>query len=120
MVRSFKVKWLDEPKANNYPAAESYLRLFFEPAAAAGFVKKLRKAKVDRYVAKDLLRACGTPPGIANVEEETQEILAGKKQSPILLVRDPVHGRLVVADGFHRLCAVFELDQKALIPCKLV
>jgi hypothetical protein len=56
---------------------------------------------------------------MAHIEEDCQEILDGVKQSPLLLVRNMSTGKVVVADGFHRLCAVFKLDSKAVIPCKL-
>jgi len=38
----------------------------------------------------------------------------------ILLVRDKARGRVVIADGYHRLCAVYTFDEDALIPCKIV
>jgi hypothetical protein len=38
----------------------------------------------------------------------------------LLLVRDEANGKLVIADGFHRLRAVYALDEDARIPCKIV
>jgi hypothetical protein len=40
--------------------------------------------------------------------------------SPLLLVRDEKNGRVVIADGYHRLCAVYEIDEDAWVPCKIV
>jgi hypothetical protein len=46
--------------------------------------------------------------------------------SPVLLVRGhtnpPLHVNddLVIADGYHRVCASHHLDENADIPCKLV
>ena len=40
--------------------------------------------------------------------------------SPLLLVRDADAGRLIIADGYHRLCAVYSIHEDALIPCKIV
>jgi hypothetical protein len=40
--------------------------------------------------------------------------------SPLLLVRDQANGKLTIADGYHRLCAVYGFDEDALIPCKIV
>jgi len=31
-----------------------------------------------------------------------------------------VQGRVIVADGYHRLCAVYSYDEDAVIPCKIV
>jgi len=44
----------------------------------------------------------------------------GEKLSPLLLVRASAEGKVVVADGYHRLCAVYGFDEDALIPCKIV
>ena len=30
------------------------------------------------------------------------------------------HGKVVIADGYHRLCAVYSYDEDAVIPCKIV
>jgi hypothetical protein len=34
--------------------------------------------------------------------------------------RDQRNGKLVIADGYHRLCAVYTFDEDAIIPCKIV
>ena len=43
-----------------------------------------------------------------------------EKISPLLLVRDKTGGRVIIADGYHRLCAVYTFDEDAMIPCKIV
>jgi hypothetical protein len=54
--------WADEPEAQDFPAAESYLSLLVGPAAAAKLVKALRKERtLQHYAAKDILRAAGLP-----------------------------------------------------------
>ena len=40
--------------------------------------------------------------------------------APLLLVRMKDHSKLIIADGYHRLCAVYSFDEDALIPCKIV
>jgi len=35
-------------------------------------------------------------------------------------VRDETTHRVIVADGYHRLCSVYGLDEEAPIPCKIV
>lgn len=49
-----------------------------------------------------------------------EKIAAGKKLSPLLLVRDPSHGKLIIADGYHRMCAVYLFDEDPPVPCKIV
>ena len=29
-------------------------------------------------------------------------------------------GIVIIADGYHRLCAVYAFDEEAVIPCKIV
>jgi len=118
-----KIKWLDAPEEHDYPAALSYLSLLYDEATASGFVKKLKIAPVSQFKAKDIFRASGLSLlGVSNshVEKDQDKIKAGKELSPLLLVRDTMCGKLIIADGYHRLCAVYNFDEDALIPCKIV
>jgi len=123
MSKDVEVQWLSEPEEHNYPAAESYLSLIYDKQAAANYARQLRQASVAEYKAKDIFRASGLSLlGISNshVEKDRKKILAGRKLSPILLVRDKDHGRVVIADGYHRMCSVYAFDEDALVPCKIV
>jgi hypothetical protein len=115
-------KWLDAPEPHNYPAALSYLRLIYDDRTAAGMVRRLRGARMSAFKAKDIFRASGLSLlGVSNlhVEKDRAKIKNGKLISPLLLVRNPALGKVVVADGYHRLCAVYSFDEDALIPCKI-
>jgi hypothetical protein len=115
------ISWLAEPEEHNYPAALSYLQLLFSPAEAQSLVEGLKKAAVSQFKAKDIFRASGLSLlGISNshVEKDRRKIASGKALSPILLVRD--NRKLVIADGYHRMCAVYSIDEDALVPCKIV
>lgn len=117
------VQWLAEPEAHDYPAAESYLTLTFDPATAKAHIGALRGAPMSEYAAKDILRASGLPLlplTNSHVKKDEKKILGGAKLSPLLLVRHQTSGRLIIADGYHRLCAVYAFDEDAMIPCKLV
>jgi hypothetical protein len=116
-------QWLDQPEDHDYTAAESYLSLTFPAVLTARFVKQLRRSRVTEFKAKDIFRASGLSLlGISNehVEKDRRKIASGKKLSPLLLVRDRQHGRVIIADGYHRLCAVYGYDEDANIPCKIV
>jgi hypothetical protein len=54
------------------------------------------------------------------VKEAHEKILAGKRISPLLLVRHTPTGRVILADGYHRLCSVYSMDEDAELPCKVV
>ncbi len=117
------IRWLDEPEAHDYEAALSYLSLILDGAAAKRCVEQLQKAGVTPFKAKDIFRASGLSLlGISNthVEKDRRKIAAGKKLSPLLLVRDAARGTVVIADGYHRLCAVYGYDEDVLVPCKIV
>jgi hypothetical protein len=115
--------WMKEPAEKNYPAAQSYLTLLFDEKIAEELVQKLRKAPVVQFMSKDIFRASQLPLlGIANyrVKDNKRDIKQGKELSPILLVRDRVRSKVIVADGYHRLCAVYHFHEEADIPCKIV
>jgi disulfide oxidoreductase YuzD len=119
-----EIEWFNDSEQHNYPAALSYLSLLFKRKTCSHLVKKLHKKKtVSEFQAKDIFRASGLSLlGISNkhIERDKQKIRAGEKLSPLLLVRDPVHGKVIIADGYHRLCAVYSYDEDAMIPCKIV
>lgn len=122
MSKPTELSWLPEPEEHDYPAAKSYLNLTFDDAATDHFVKALKAAKMSSFKAKDIFRASGLSLlGISNrhVERDRSKIESGKKLSPLLLVRDSTIGRVIIADGYHRLCAVYALDEDAVIPCKI-
>jgi hypothetical protein len=113
------IRWLDKPADHNYPAAASYLSLAFPATTVKSLVDKLKPAPITRFKAKDIFLSL---LGVSNshVEIDRRKIRERVKLSPILLVRIPQSGRVIVADGYHRLCAVYELDEDAEIPCQIV
>jgi hypothetical protein len=123
MSKDAEIRWLDEPEEHDYPAAQAFLSLIYEDRDASGLVGKLRKAPVVQFKAKDVFRASGLSLlGVSNshVEKDRKKILAGKKLSPLLLVRDAKNGKVVIADGYHRMCSVYSFDEDAVISCKIV
>ena len=117
--------WKVEPEDHDYPAAEDYLTLLFEKKAAKKLVKKLKHGEIEWRKAKDLLRASGlsgldkTNPHVA---ADLQKIADHKALSPVLLIRgDGARGRpLIIADGYHRICASWHTNENAPIPCRLI
>ena len=123
MGKQIEITWLPEPEEKNYPAAESYLGLLYDDNTVKGMVNKLKKAPESRFKAKDIFRASRLSLlGISNahVEKDRKKIEDGKQMSPILLVRDERNGTVIIADGYHRMCAVYSFNEDELIPCKIV
>ncbi|HEX5293286.1 MAG TPA: hypothetical protein VFX25_30810 [Streptosporangiaceae bacterium] len=113
--------WQSEPEAHDYPAAESYLTLLIGRSSAARLVGALQaKLTLEHFAAKDILRAAGLPLLAADdteVAADLEKVRHGKKLSPVLLAEgDP----LWIADGYHRVCASYHLDEKAQVPCRIV
>ena len=117
--------WQEEPEEHDFPAAADYLSLVADAGVVAKAVEALRSAETTHRKAKDLLRASRLgllPADNVHVQKDLAKVAAGKRLSPVLLVR----GRgdksvpLTVADGYHRICASHHLDEDADVPCRLV
>ncbi len=119
------VKWLPKPEKHDYQAAEDYLSLLMPPKRAAEWRGKLAAAQdsVTHRKAKDILRASQ----LALLDENNKHVAAdllkvssGQSLSPILLLRGDDKHPLIVADGYHRVCASYWIDENTDIPCILV
>jgi hypothetical protein len=123
MGKKTKIKWLSEPQKNDYSSAESYLTLTLEQQAAKNVVKELERAEMSEFPAKDIFRSSGLSLlGVSNshVEKDRAKIILNERLSPLLLFKGQHGGKLDIADGYHRLCAVYTFDEDAMIPCKIV
>jgi hypothetical protein len=113
--------WKDQPEDEDFPAAQSFLSLLIGTDSATKLAKALRKHKLlMHYAAKDILRASGLPLLAADDSEVTSDLVKikhGEKLSPALLVEGVP---LWVADGYHRVCASYHLDEKEPVPCRIV
>jgi len=123
MANATEIKWLAEPEDHDYPAAGSYLCLLYDESVATKYVDQLRNAPMSKFKAKDIFRASGLSlMGVSDshVEHDREKVAAGQSLSPLLLVRAANIQRVIIADGYHRMCAVYSFDEDALIPCKIV
>jgi hypothetical protein len=95
------------------PAAQSYLSLLVGATAAAKLVKAFRKHEgLTHFAAKDILRASGLPllgPEDSEVASDLEKVKFGKQLSPVLLIQG---SPLWVADGYHRVCASYYLNER--------
>ncbi len=103
-MHKIEIQWLNDVEEKNYPAALSYLGLIYPPDQAASFVNSLKIAAISEFKAKDIFRASALSLlGVSNlhIEKDREKICAGKALSPLLLVRDTINGKVVIADGYH-------------------
>ncbi|HUY06324.1 MAG TPA: hypothetical protein VMU99_03575 [Acidimicrobiales bacterium] len=116
--------WQSVPEEHDFPAAMNYLSLIVGDDVAKDVVVELRVKPTVTYKAKDLLRASRL--ALLNrdnkyVAGDLKKVEKGEKLSPVLLVRGEAMTDLplVVADGFHRICASYWIDENVEIPCRL-
>lgn len=118
------VRWQQDPEDHDYPAAISYLSLLMPPADAKRVVAGMRDLPIEHFKAKDMLRASGLellPLDNKHVAKDLAKVKSGKALSPVLLVRGSLRAgiALVIADGYHRVCASCHVDEDVDIPCRV-
>ena len=119
------VKWLDDPEDHDYAAAADYLSLISEAGAISSTIDALRATDTTLRKAKDVLRAARLellPATNLRVKTDLAKIDAGKKLSPVLLVRGKVLDDVAmqIADGYHRVSAAYRVDEDSLVPGRLL
>ena len=119
-----KPSWKKKPEAEDYQGALQFLQLIYPERTARRLLRAYPKAKTVEHAAKDLLRASKLPLLLRedpHVDEDLTRIRKGKELAPVLLVRGDMTKNvpLVVADGYHRICAICYYDENAPIPCRV-
>jgi len=115
---------MSQPEDHDYDAARQYLSLLAKPEIAQAVADRLRTGTLMSFKAKDLLRSSRLPlldEENAHVKKDLKKVAEGKQLSPVLLVRGKIgEYPLTVADGYHRICASYHLDENTDIPCVMV
>ena len=116
--------WQSEPEEHDFPAAMNYLSLIAGDDVAKDIVSELRIKPTVVYKAKDLLRASRLSllnRDNKHVASDLKKVEKGECLSPVLLVRGEAITDLplVVADGYHRICTSYWIDENAEIPCRI-
>jgi hypothetical protein len=119
-----KPLWKKKPEEEDYESARRFLSLLYSKGDTRKHLRALLQAPSVEYVAKDLLRASGLPLLLReepHVNEDLRKIHKRKPLAPVLLVQgDMSQGiALLVADGYHRICAVCYYDEDTPIRCRL-
>ncbi len=120
-----RIKWGPLPTQTDFKAALAYLTLLLPESAARRVVNRRRAVRCVHYAAKDLLRACGLdllPADEYHVAKNIKRIRKGKTLSPAIVVQgDLLRQRpFIIADGFHRICAVCHSDEDAPVSVVLL
>ncbi len=118
-----EINWLPDVEIHDYPTAVSYLSIIYNPDKVDQLVIALKASAIVQFKAKDIFRASKLSLlGVSNshVQKDTKKIKKNMALSPLLLVRDELNGLVIIADGYHRLCAIYKFDEDAMIFCKIV
>ena len=120
-----KLAWKKKPEAEDYRGALQFLQLIYPERTARRLLRAFSSAKTVQHAAKDLLRASNLPllsREEAHVEQDLSRIRKGKALPPVLLIRGDMSKNvpLVVADGYHRICAICYFDEDAPVACRMV
>ena len=115
-----ELKWSEKEEDPDFDAAFKYLSLLCSDRKAHALVKSLRGSKLLEHAAKDVLRAAQLPllpRDEPHVDDDLKRIQKGKPLAPVLLVRGDMGNGLplMVADGYHRICAVVYFERAR--PC---
>ena len=117
--------WKQNSDDHDFPNAANYLSLLMDSDLAKGIISRIKKTSISTFLAKDLLRASKLlllPVENYHVKKDLKKIKEGEYLSPVLLVRGncKTDRPLIVADGYHRICASYYLDENAEVPCHIV
>lgn len=119
-----KERWAKVGADMDWLAAATYLSLLADKKSVAVMVRQLRRSPVVMHRANDLLRASSLPLlpiDDPKVVTDLKKVKKGKLLAIVLLVRGRLeYGEsLTVADGYHRICASYHLDEDTDIPCQI-
>jgi len=116
------ITWQDDAPPSDYEAAGHYLSLVDVQKNIDKALADLKAGAIVEYKATDLLRAAQLIVPKADdrpTREQIKKIKHGEPVSPVLLVRVPALRKVIVADGFHRICAAYRIDPDVVLHCKL-
>jgi hypothetical protein len=116
------ITWQDDAPPSDYEAAGHYLTLVDVQKNIDKALGDLKAGTIVEYKATDLLRAAQLVVPKADdrpTREQIKKIKRGEPVSPVLLVRVPALKKVIVADGFHRICAAYRIDPDVVLHCKL-
>ena len=116
------ITWQDDANPDDYEAAGHYLALVDNQKNIDKTLADLKAGTIVEYKATDLLRAAQLIVPKADdrpTREQIKKIKHGEPVSPVLLVRVPALRKVIVADGFHRICAAYRIDPDVVLHCKL-
>ena len=112
------ITWADKADKSDLAGAYGYLTLQYNDKVAEEIVELLGNNEIVTHRACDILRACGLSPlpiGNIDVIKYLRKFVAGKTIGPALILSTADTAEL--ADGLHRISALYYLDCEADVAC---
>jgi hypothetical protein len=84
------------------------LSLFFDESTADGYDQELKQAQMSKFKAKDIFRSSGLSLLVVSnfhLENDRKKSLNCHTLSSLLLVMGKTHGKVIISDGYQRLCS---------------
>lgn len=111
------IDWAERVERHDITAAVSYLALVTDRVREP---VDWDTAPMVVHPAKDILRASGLPllpPDNVHVKRDLWKIRHNGQLSPVILVQGVLGTHpLIIADGYHRVCAAYHHNENADIP----
>lgn len=125
MAKKKQTIWEDAPAKDDLSSASNYLSMVLEDKTVKNLVERFQRNTTVTREAKDVLRASDLPlleKSDPHVAADLKRIDKKKKLSPVLLIRgDAGKGvPMIIADGYHRICASYYWDETCPIACRIV
>lgn len=101
----------------NVESANEYLQL--HGLSISPHTPELQPSRIEEFYARDILRAAKLPTlSTTQVARQLLAISSADRINPVILVL--TNNGLIVADGYHRLCAARLLSERARVKAALV
>jgi hypothetical protein len=115
---------MDLPQQHDFEAAANYVSLLSKIDRHA-FIKAMIDGDTEHHPAKDLIRASREPLLEADnehVQRDLQKVHDGHELSPVIIVRGQFADNrpMIIADGYHRVCAAYWVSEDAIVKCRVV
>lgn len=110
------IKWASAPTEDDIDDATKYLSLLGDPPTNWSTGTNVM------HYAKDLIRASRLavlPKDNAGVKKYLDRIKKGETISPVLVIAGDLDLPVTIAEGYHRICACYILDEKTLVACRI-
>jgi hypothetical protein len=115
--KAYQISWFDEPEEHNYRPPSPISPCYSTRRPSRTTRNGCGGREMAKFKAKDIFRASGLSLlGVSTTtsERDGARFSTARSSRRCSSVRDTVRSRLIIADGYHRLCSVYQFDEGRL------